>query len=61
MECSDLAEEAKGLLEAELREGETLQEDSITLLNGSRNKDFIRVCLNILAQYEHRHQVDLTI
>ena len=60
MECSDLAEEAKGLLEAELREGETLQEDSITLLNGSRNKDFIRVCLNILAQYEHRHQVDLT-
>ena len=38
---------------------EVLQVDSITLLNCSRHKGFIELCLEVLSQGEFRHHIDL--
>ena len=60
LQCSDLAGEALRLLGTQITEEEIQQEDTITLLNGSRNPDFLKICLDILAQQEYRDQIDLT-
>ena len=61
LECSNLAGEARRVLETEISEEETYLQDSTTLLNGSRNSDFLKICLEILSQHKYRDQVDLTI
>ena len=60
-ECSNLADEANTILQRELTEEEINHEDYITLLDGSRNEQFIKVCLEVLAQHEYRVQVDLNM
>lgn len=59
MECSDRAQEASELLREVLSEEEVQQEDYITILNGSRHKDFIKLCLDILSQNTYRDHIEL--
>ena len=61
LQCSELAGEARKLLGKQISREEMLQQDTITLLNGSRNTIFLEICLDILAQHDYRHQIDLTI
>ena len=58
LECSNLSGEAYQILESESN-GNIVYQDSISLLNASRNKKFLKICLEILGQREHRHQIVL--
>ena len=59
MECSQHAHEARNLLGEILSEDELQQEDYITLINGSRHAEFIKLCLTILSESEYREHIDL--
>ena len=58
LECTDRSAEAYRLVTKVVGEN-ALQNDTITLLKASRNKDFLNLCLNILSQYEYRTHIDL--
>lgn len=60
LQCSDQSQEARRLLGEILAEEELQQEDSITLLNGSRHPVFLRLCLDILSENNYCDHVDLT-
>ena len=60
MQCSEQAGEARRLLRLQTSEDEILQQDTITLLNGSRSHDFLKICIEILSQHNYRDQIDLT-
>ena len=59
LQCSDRANEARQLLTETLSEEEIGQEDYITILNGSRHENFIKLCLEILSQGDYRDHIDL--
>ena len=59
LECSQHAQEARQILSEILTQDDLQHEDYITLLNGSRHPNFIKLCLNILAESEYREHVDL--
>ena len=59
LECSNLSNEARTLLRNEISEEEILHQDTSTILNGSRNPEFLQICLNILSQQQYRYKVDL--
>ena len=58
LECSNLAEEARRIVSTVLND-EEISQDSTTLLNASRSKDFIKVCLEILSQHSYRDHIEL--
>ena len=58
LECSDQSNEAYRLVES-LSKDNIVHQDFISLLNASRNTKFIQICLDILAEREHRHHIDL--
>ena len=60
LQCSNLSEVAYRHLRKEIGEERCRYEDTTTLLNASRSQDFIKTCLDILAQAEYRNQIDLT-
>ena len=59
LECSNRAIEAREMLLEVLSEEEIRQEDYITILNGSRHENFIKLCLEILSQSTYRDQIEL--
>ena len=59
LQCSDRAHEARQLLTETLSEEEIGQEDYITILNGSRHENFIKLCLEILSEGDYRDHIDL--
>ena len=61
LQCSNRANEARHLLMEILSEEEIAQEDYITILNGSRHKKFVELCLNILSQGTYRDEIDLSV
>ena len=60
LECSELAGEARTWLATQISEEELQQIDTVTLLNGRNNPNFLKICLDILEQHEYRSQIDLT-
>ena len=58
-ECNDNREEMQQLMTGIIEE-EALQVDCTTLLNCSRHKGFIQLCLEVLRQGEFRHHIDLS-
>ena len=59
LQCSNRSNEARLLLGEILNEEEIQQEDHITILNGSRHENFIKLCLEILSEGTYRDQIDL--
>ena len=57
-ECNDYRDEMQQLMTGIIEE-EVLQADCTTLLNCSRNKEFIQLCLQVLRQGDFRHHIDL--
>ena len=57
-ECSDHPEEMQQLMSGIIGD-EVLQADCITLLNCSRQKRFIELCLEVLSQGQFRHHINL--
>ena len=60
LQCSDLSGDAYRHLAQEIGEDQMMEQDTTTLLNGSRSRDFITTCLAILSQRDYRDQIDLT-
>ena len=61
LQCSNKANDAQMMLKKILSDDEILQEDSITILNGSRQENFIKLCLEILSQGAYREEIILDI
>ena len=60
-QCSNRSNDAKTMLRKILSEDEISQEDSITILNGSRQENFIKLCLEILSVGNYREEIALGI
>ena len=56
LECSDLATEARKYVEVN---NPIVHQNSVTLLNTSRNVEFLKICLTILSQHAYRDQIHL--
>ena len=61
LQCSDQAAEAHRMLSEMLSGEELAQEDYIIILNGSRHENFLKLCLEILAQGDYREKIDIDI
>ena len=61
LQCSNLANDARSILKKILSEDEISQEDTITILNGSRQENFIKLCLEILSQGTYREEIILDV
>lgn len=61
LECSHRANEARRLLGEILSEEEIIQNSYITILNGSRHENFVKLCLEILSQSTYRDQIELNV
>ena len=57
LQCSERAQDARMMLSETLSEEEIAQEDCITILNGSRHENFIKLCLDILSQGNYRYEI----
>ena len=57
-ECNNHREEIQQLMTGIIGE-ESLQPDCTTILNCSRHKEFIQLCLEVLRQGDYRHHIDL--
>ena len=60
-QCTNHANTARKMLKKILNDDEILQEDCITILNGSRQENFIKLCLEILSQGTYREEIILDI
>ena len=63
LKCSNQAQKARKLLQEILSDDEISQEDCITILNGSRHENFIKLCLNILSEgtYKDDFIIDIMV
>ena len=61
LQCSNQANTARRLLCEIMSEEEIAQGDYITILNGSRHENFVKLCLEILSQGEYREHIDIGI
>ena len=59
LQCATRANEARQMLEKILSEDEIEQEDCITILNGSRHQNFIKLCLEIISEGNYREEIIL--
>ena len=59
LQCSNRTTEARNYLQEIMTEEEVSQENSITILNGSRHRKFIKLCLEILTQGTYREEIIL--
>ena len=59
LQCTDRAIQARKMLEEVLSTKEVQQEDCITILNGSRHKKFMQLCLEILSEGNYRDEIIL--
>lgn len=60
LECSEKAHQARRLLMEIIDEEELQQDDTVSLLNGSRNEQFIKICLDILSENQYCDSYELT-
>ena len=61
LKCSNQAHNARKLLNEILSDEEVYQEDYITILNGSRHENFIKLCLDILSEGSYRDEFIIDI
>ena len=61
LQCSNQANTARRLLCEIMSEEEIAQGDYITILNGSRHENFVKLCLEILSQGDYREHIDIDI
>ena len=61
LQCAEQSRDARHFLGEILGGEEIEEEDSITLLNGSRHPEFIKLCLNILSENVYTDQFDLSV
>ena len=56
-ECSNRANDARLILSETLNVKEIIQGDCVTILNGSRNQRFLKLCLEILSEGHYREEI----
>ena len=59
LQCSDKREDVRTLLQQVLGEDELQHEDTVTLLNASRDERFLKLCLDILSEETYAEHVDI--
>jgi hypothetical protein len=59
LQCSNQANTARCLLSEIMSEEEIAQGDYITILNGSRHENFVKLCLEILSRGDYRDHIDI--
>ena len=57
LECSNRANDARLMLSEILNVQEIIQGDCVTILNGSRNQRFLKLCLEILSEGHYREEI----